>query len=843
MNGSPLQRLRDIVLAAADLGEAERRAYLDRACAGDPELRREAERLLAADHGTVGIVESGLASLVHEYSGRPDLAMPQVGDSLGPYRLARLLGAGGSGVVYEATQETPVRRRVAVKLLHRNRTLSADLARFRAEQQILAHLEHPHIAQVFDAGTTAQGVPYFVLELVDGRPITQHVEERNASLAECLDLCLQACRAAEHAHAKGVIHRDLKPANVLVSDTNEGPLVKVIDFGIARLLETDDDEAITLEGVHLGTPEYMSPEQAGGGSAGCDVKTDVHALGNLLHVVLCGRGVYDVGNLSTPRQLRAVASGRRQLATRDARGNRLPSDLRRIIDMATDPDPERRYRTAAALAEDVERFRTRRPVAARGAGTGYLLRKAAERNPVATVMLALMLAVAVCSFAALLNFNARERKAVRRARAESARSSGLASYLAGMMELADPSQLGRDVTLIEAFDDATRRADIELERDPGTLVRVLKTIAHVDLDLDRNSEAIAALDRAEAALARDPGGTDADFYDLKLVRAAVETSVGNLAAGDSIIDQVLAAAHGCLNLAAIEGRALVEKARKAPTYAAGDSIASIALALLRSAGDADRDDITEAIQQQAICEYKLGARDESIALLRDLLASCERDLGPDHPTTIGVVGDLANFLNAEYPDESIALHERALAANIRLLGADHPEIAVIENNLAFSLAVSGNPVAARPHMEHAWRIWRQRFTAANPDLALAEVNLARICGMLGEVEESDEHLRRALSMYLELAKPSCTSRAITAFHLHASNLLSAGRLTEAESEARRGLALVNADIAGDISVAWTHYILGSALLEEGRYDEAVAEFIVTEEINRASSFRTPCWND
>ncbi|PIV80960.1 serine/threonine protein kinase, partial [bacterium CG17_big_fil_post_rev_8_21_14_2_50_64_8] len=349
MKRPSLDRLREIILKAAELGEPERSVYLDAACVGDAVLRDEVTRLMAVDLGAVSALESRLTSLVDSLSAERKFDIPTIGQSVGPYRLERLLGTGGSGTVFEAFQEAPVRRRVAIKILHLNRPLSADMARFRAEQQILANLDHPNIAKVHDAGTTDEGVPYFVLELVAGEPITRYVKSAGLDRAARLDLCLQACRAAEHAHAKGVIHRDLKPSNIMVSATAEGPVVKVIDFGIARLRNPESGESLTLEGLHLGTPEYMSPEQASGGSADCDVKTDVHALGNLLQAVLCGKGVYDVGSLSTSNQLRVVAAGRRELVARDDAGRPLPTDLHRIIAAATEPDRNLRYPTAAAL--------------------------------------------------------------------------------------------------------------------------------------------------------------------------------------------------------------------------------------------------------------------------------------------------------------------------------------------------------------------------------------------------------------------------------------------------------------------------------------------------------------
>jgi serine/threonine-protein kinase len=838
LSAAPLDRLRAIVLAAADLPEPGRGSYLDAACAGDAELRAQAERLLAADPAITDWLAPGLSSLAASMAAELDRAeLPVVGQELGPYRLERLLGSGGSGIVFAAWQEEPVRRHVAIKFLLHNRTLSADLARFRAEQQILAHLNHPHIAKVLDAGTTVAGLPYFVLELVDGEPITQHVRAAGLSNEARLDLCLQAIRAAEHAHAKGVIHRDLKPSNILVSRAPDGDVVKVIDFGIARLVQPDGGPGLTLEGVHLGTPEYMSPEQAGGSPAESDVRTDVHALGNLLHQVLCGRGVYDVADLPISRQLRVVAAGQRQLATRDAHGRKLPTDLRGIIAMATDPDPDRRYRTAAELADDLVRFRERRPIAARRAGAWYALRKAAERHPVAASLLVVLLVVVLGSLGALTHLNAREREATLEARREAARTAGLVSYLRGMMESANPKNLGPDVTMVEAFGDAARRAEIELEREPDILADVLKTIARVEVALDRKDAALATVGRAEVALARLPESAAADRLQLGLLRANILARSGWKAANDSIVDGVIAAAAGKAELAPIEAEALIMRSRRhqiVGEYQAGLRTAERALALLEGLPDPDREAVRTATRLRAVCLADGGSRAQAIDLLRAELAAAESELGLDHPATISVMSDLAYAIGPVDSQECLALAREVLERSLRLLGPEHLTVATHENNLASKLMEEGFAAEALPHMERALVIWQSRYGEHHPYLGTALNNLGFAHHATGQLAEAEAFYRRSLGIVEQIAQPSLALQALNTKANLAMVLLDRRRHGEAEELLQQALTSLPAEHVEHAFRGWALCALGSVLLDAGRAQEAAACFLESRRINEAT---------
>ncbi len=292
----------DVMFSAAiELHSAEERAvYLDQTCAGDPQLRRRLEKLLAAHFGAGNFLESpapGLDAASNQPSAEP------LGTVIGPYKLLEQIGEGGMGTVYMAEQTAPVKRKVALKIIKPGMDSRRVIARFEAERQALALMDHPNIAKMLDAGTTEHGRPYFVMELVKGVPIIQYCDEHRLNPRQRLELFITVCQAVQHAHQKGIIHRDLKPTNVLVADFDEHPVAKIIDFGVAKAVgqELTERTIFTQFGQVVGTIEYMSPEQAKLNQLDIDTRTDIYSLGVLLYELLTGQTPFD------RRRLRSAA--------------------------------------------------------------------------------------------------------------------------------------------------------------------------------------------------------------------------------------------------------------------------------------------------------------------------------------------------------------------------------------------------------------------------------------------------------------------------------------------------------------------------------------------------------
>jgi eukaryotic-like serine/threonine-protein kinase len=382
---------------------AERSAFLSEACAADPAIRAEVEDLLRAMAGAGDFMKRPPAAATPTTPHGPILEGP--GTRIGPYKLLQQIGEGGMGVVYMAEQEQPVRRKVALKIIKPGMDSAQVVARFEAERQALAVMDHTHIARVFDAGTTETGRPYFVMELVHGVPITQFCDGAQLTPRERLELFVPVCQAIQHAHQKGIIHRDIKPSNVLVTMYDDRPVPKIIDFGVAKAIEQKLTERtlFTQFGALVGTFEYMSPEQAEMNAFGVDTRSDIYSLGVLLYELLTGTTPLETQRLrqaalgelvrlikeeEPPRpSVRLSSSGDlpKIAAARKTEPARLSKLMRGEVDWIVmkclEKDRTRRYETASGLAKDVEHFLHDEPVEACPPSAGYRLRKFARCWP------------------------------------------------------------------------------------------------------------------------------------------------------------------------------------------------------------------------------------------------------------------------------------------------------------------------------------------------------------------------------------------------------------------------------------------------------------------------------
>jgi WD40 repeat protein/serine/threonine protein kinase len=419
---------RSIFLAVLEIEDrAARSAYLDRACAGDPALRSQVERLLQAHQEPGPFMERPAPALVTTVD-EPLTERP--GTVIGPYKLREQLGEGGMGLVFVAEQQQPVRRKVALKVIKPGMDSQQVIARFEAERQALALMDHPHIAKVHDGGTTASGRPYFVMELVKGVPITAYCDQNRLTPRQRLELFLPVCQAVQHAHQKGIIHRDLKPSNVLVTVHDVQPVPKVIDFGVAKAIGQKLTDQTLYTGIAqlVGTPLYMSPEQAGFSGLDVDTRSDIYSLGVLLYELLTGLTPFDQdtlrkagydemrriiredeppkpstrlstlekGKLSTICEQRGVES--RKLS-QQVRG-----ELDWIVMKALEKDRIRRYESSSAFAADVLRYLNDEPVQACPPSAGYRLRKFVRRNKGAAVYALLLLVVALSGLGSMVTW-------------------------------------------------------------------------------------------------------------------------------------------------------------------------------------------------------------------------------------------------------------------------------------------------------------------------------------------------------------------------------------------------------------------------------------------------------
>jgi len=400
-------REEEIFDAARELAADERAAYLAEKCGQDADLRQRIEEMLAADAaaGEFFKTQASSPTMVLSTSSQSP-SIEKAGDRIGRYKLLQQIGEGGCGIVYMAEQEEPVRRRVALKVIKLGMDTKQVIARFEAERQALALMDHPNIAKVLDAGATDTGRPYFVMELVRGIKITEFCDENKLSTADRLKLFIQVCQAIQHAHQKGVIHRDIKPSNILVTINDGVPVPKVIDFGIAKATagRLTDQTLFTAFEQFIGTPAYMSPEQAVMTSLDIDTRSDIYSLGVLLYELLTGKTPFDAKELlaagldemrrtireqEPPRPSTRLSTMAADALTTTANEHHtdapklihlLRGDLDWIAMKCLEKDRARRYDTANALAGDVQHYLSNEPVVACPPSAGYRLRKFVRRN-------------------------------------------------------------------------------------------------------------------------------------------------------------------------------------------------------------------------------------------------------------------------------------------------------------------------------------------------------------------------------------------------------------------------------------------------------------------------------
>jgi serine/threonine protein kinase/tetratricopeptide (TPR) repeat protein len=520
MNDLPAKDV-EIFSAAIELPASDRAAYLDQACQGDPELRNRVEALLR-EHDELGdFLEESPSKGVTQGAGIVGL---KPGDRIGRYKLLKQLGEGGCGVVYMAEQEEPVRRRVALKIIKPGMDTKSVIARFEAERQALALMDHPNIAHVFDAGSTENGRPYFVMELVEGVRITSYCDQYSLSTRARLELFVQVCDAIQHAHQKGIIHRDIKPSNILVAAGADGKQVpKVIDFGIAKATtgqQLTDKTIFTAFEMLIGTPAYMSPEQAALTSSDVDTRTDIYSLGVLLYELLTGTTPFDARELlkagldEVRRVIRdevpvrpsrrltiMVAANLANVSVRcGAEAPRLIRQLRGELDWivmkALEKDRERRYQTTNTLAGDIQRYLKNETVSARPPSRLYQFRKLASRHKLEFAALGIVMATLVAGLGITTWSLAKEKRAHIEARTEATRSGQVARFLDGMLTSGDPvlanGRGSAEAMWRDMLDRAAKRVGTELTNQPAVQADMRMTIGRVyeDLGLFEKAETI-----------------------------------------------------------------------------------------------------------------------------------------------------------------------------------------------------------------------------------------------------------------------------------------------------------------------------------------------------------------
>lgn len=705
-------------------------------------------------HPTIGLGGDGLNG---EVVGR-----------VGPYEVIRRLGSGGMGAVFLAHQSEPVERQVAVKLIRGDLRSSTTQARFELEYQALARMRHPAIAQVYDAGTTDDGAAYFVMEYVPGEPITEYCDRVQLPVRQRLELFRRVCDAIHHAHQKGILHRDLKPQNVLVDSTGSAPVVKVIDFGLAKIFGPDAREALTVDAASvLGTPAYMSPEQINPKLApDVDTRSDVYALGVLLYELLVGHlpveGSGDVdmllrvaeGELIEPNRRLASSGELEEIARR--RGVEKRQILREISGepswimlKALEHDRERRYPAVLELEADIERFLQRRPVKARQLTFPYWLRKLVQRNKrmvaAATVaVLALTLGTIGTTFGML-----RSLEAERRAASEAATASFVKEFLQEVLAAPNPTADGREVRVVDVLERASERIDEVGAERPEMEAEVRLVLASTFIGLGELEAAEPHVERA-VTLYRDVSGQTLDnLARATFMRARLLHLLGRGAEAERAARESLTLAGGIDSASEHAFRAMTELAMTLTEYGEveeGEQLARLAVTRLDE-GFGSPDGLTRRARMiLGIALVRQGRYSEAESVARRLVGDCEAAVGEQHPATLEAINLLSGTLYYQGAFEELEPVMRQMVDLKRaMLGPDHPATLDAMHNLAIVLSDTGRDAQALPLIEATIAARRQVLGPEHPKTLDSRTVRAQALNDLGRSQEVRSDLQPALA--------------------------------------------------------------------------------------------------
>ncbi|MBO9661866.1 serine/threonine-protein kinase [Dokdonella sp.] len=711
MDSARWRRITAIFERAVELAPAGRAALLEHECAGDAELRREVEAMLAADatgdtfdRHAQDLRGSAAADWV-EWNSSDRTPASFDGHTIGPWRVVRELGRGGMGLVFLVERaDGQFEQLAALKLIKRGMDSDAVLARFLRERQILARLEHRNIARLLDGGLIPDGRPYFVMEYVDGVPISQYCAEHGSDLAERLRLFFGVCAAVQFAHRQLVVHSDLKPSNVLVGANGD---VKLLDFGIAKLLGSEGAAATQTSNRPL-TPAYAAPEQIRGEPL--TTATDVYALGCLLYELLTGHRPFRLHDEPSLEQLRQVLDSTGPVAPSHLRAadapvppQRLRGDLDTIVLKALKREPDRRYATVDALAEDLKRFLAGLPIAAHRDSNLYRARKFVARHWLATTMTALAV-LALSAAIAVAAWQAREKAAEARA------SSEVAGFLVGLFAASDPTHTrGAIVSAKDLLDQGAAQLDQPRLANPLLRARFLHAIA-------TSYASLGLYDRA-----------------LPLAEQALALRREHLSADD------LAVAESMDGLGQIHAFTA--------NYDAAEPLLRGALATRREHLSKDDPAVIESLGHLGNLLQDRGEFEAADEPFREALDRAERRYGAGAVETARSLDDYAtNLQNIGKPVDAEAMYRRALAIRERQLGADNPDVASSLHNLGVILTTAGKYVEAEDVLRRALAIRRKVYGDAHPLVGFTELELASVLESRRDLDASEASAQRALAI-------------------------------------------------------------------------------------------------
>ena len=835
-----------------------RDSYLEQACGGNPAVRDRVEVLLNAYTDDDSFLEGqaiGIATSAIEDETNSEL----IQSTIGPYKLLEPIGEGGMGTVYMADQAKPVRRRVAIKLIKPGMDSKQVIARFDAERQALAMMDHPNIAKVFDAGTTESGRPYFVMELVKGLPITEFCDQQNLSTDTRLKLFRQICQAVQHAHQKGIIHRDLKPSNILIAMYDDVPVPKVIDFGVAKATSEplSENTFFTRFGEVVGTLAYMSPEQAQFNQLDIDTRSDIYSLGSILYELLVGEPPFDKERLKsqafdeTLRMIReeeptkpstklGSAEHRAKYAnTRNTTSEKLAStvsgELDWIVMKSLEKDRSRRYETANEFASDIERYLKDEPVSAGPPSAAYRFRKFARRNS------GKLIAVSMIAFLLVTGIGVSTWQAIRATRAvqvaldseqaaktEAAISKAVIDFinedlLAKASTHAEPN---RNIEVRELLDRVAFMIGKRFTDQPLVEMQIRKTVGWVYNSLGEYEKAEAHFKRAIQISDHELGSQHRVSIENLLARHAVQMGSAEnyqpICTGFENIVATCKSQFGEEDELTLRSRRNLANAYRALgqlDFAEGELVDVIAIGT-KSYG-AEYSGNTEAKQILATVYGLMGRFREAEALHRENYQWARLELGPAHPFTLAckqAIGNLC-YLQGQYV-KAEEIFKEILPLMRQHLGVNHPAILILSNDLANALYFQNKLNESSEIQRELIKLKEKKLGPEHPSILDSRQNLAGCLFSAGRFSESEDAFKDVLEVRQRTQAPD-HRYIVTAMTGLASCMVGLGRYDEAESLTREAYIKGQHANWGNypyrLSVAET---MAEVLLKQGKYVEA-----------------------
>jgi len=675
----------------------------------------------------------------------------QVPEEVDGYQITELLGEGGMGIVFAARQKGAVDRMVAIKFLKYSANRKRLLNRFKTESKSLALLQHPHVAVIHSSALTEAGQPYLVMELVRGEPFDAYCDRKCLTVRERIRLLIQVCSGVTHAHQKGLIHRDLKPGNLLVSEDSGEPIVKIIDFGIAKELDAEPDggEGQTREGELLGTPYFISPEQANGEQI--DTRTDIYSLGVILFNTVTGTFPFETNPQSKFQYLNRLLSEEAPRPSECLRSNKeitgkvcaerqtnpealyqtVRNDLDWVIGKALHQEPSDRYSSVSEFKTDLERFLSGHPVEARPSNNLYLMTKFAKRHKL-SVALGLSIVILLLSILGISLFSLQKIRqsehAIRIAHGETVSQSNkrqaLNDFLIDILSSPSPYQEGRDVRVLDLFKDYEAKL-VQVKGQPDLEFLIRKTLAQTYMGLSEYEEALKNIDMADKLA---PHASDQEQVELALIKAHVFNKTGQFSAAEDLLKKMRHRLEGRTELEDFVPETLLrlgKSLRLQSRYDAAREVLEEALRHPRTIGDESLE--TSLLYELGVVHLQDREFKKAEELLSKTLNNNRISLGAHHPQTLENIGNLANayFRMGRYV-ECENLHRQVYEVRLDLLGPNHHATLFSLNNLGSTLYKQKRYKEAEPLNQKAVDGFTATLGPQHPDTLMAINNLANV---------------------------------------------------------------------------------------------------------------------